>query len=232
MLRARALFAQDLVLARLVDAVRLALDDLVERQWAQQGPGEEAAAEGEREQPRPEVDAHAGRLVDGGPRVRESANREVDAVEDEQAADDRPQVEQGALGAAPRLLGRVDQGVVAIVVLGRGRRLIAGGRHVGSVLPVRGQPNTTLRAMVAAMTPPPRTAGDLYQPRSPFSRLGERRCFGVSDHTRPRSSFAGLGCVTSDTATVTMASAMNAKPAPQNDAACDVPRLITPPSCR
>src|SRR3954465_11432467 len=89
-----------------------------------------------------------------------------------------------------------------------------------------------LRARVAASTPPPSTADDLYQPDSPRPRLGRRISSGVSDPPSPWSSSTGFGWVTSDTPTVTTASAMNATPAPQNAAACAVPRLIVPQSVR
>src|SRR3954463_15999048 len=71
-----------------------------------------------------------------------------------------------------------------------------------------------LRITTSASAPMPSSQGDRYQASSPSSMRSGTASLRGRPQTRPRSSSSDFGCVTSETPTVTTASATNATIAP------------------
>src|SRR5689334_1456101 len=85
-----------------------------------------------------------------------------------------------------------------------------------------------LRITTSPSATPPSSHTDRYQASSPSSMRSGSASLRGSPQTRPRSSSSGLGFVTSETPTVTTASATNATMAPQKLAASSEPRSTVP----
>src|SRR5262249_33919444 len=102
-----------------------------------------------------------------------------------------------------------------------------GWRPQGRTSGLLDQMKTTFSATASTSAPVPSNQGARYQASSPTAK-SSTTSVRLTPQTRPRSSCSGFGCVTSETPTVTTASATNATSAPAKFALCAEPKWTWP----